>query len=470
VQRWAIIISIILLMAVLWGCSQTTQPKDQAATFKGTVYFLDENNLPVPLADALVQSTDYFAQTRSNTSGNYQLDIIFPEGTDEDQITLEASKAGFKTRQVVVLGKRGEITQVPDLVLEKLVSDSTPVVPDTASGDAAHIEVVEGHPSHIYVLGSGLTETAPIQFKVTDAQGRPVDARHRVRINFRILNGPGGGEYLEPDTMTTRDGMVYTVLNSGIIAGPVQLEAYAEVGGNIIRTQPVRIAIYGGLPDPAHFSIGIEKRNIAGRVHFGIIDKITAFVGDKYSNPVAPGTIVYFSTDYGIVEGAAVTDELGRATVRYMSAEPLPPNPQDSSFAHVTAWTFKDTVSENLISTRGKILLSDVTAPIIVSPASFQYDSLNNPVSFSYVVSDVWGNPLVAGTKIKVEATDGKLFGDVDIKLRESINPGPGTTQFGFTWVAEDTIKAPQVYITIVVDPPAIGNGYQSVQILGVKQ
>ena len=39
------------------------------------------------------------------------------------------------------------------------------------------------------------------------------------------------------------------------------------------------------------------------------------YVGDKYSNPVRPGTSVYFETTHGIIEGSDLTDSLGRATV-----------------------------------------------------------------------------------------------------------------------------------------------------------
>ncbi|MCP4413051.1 MAG: hypothetical protein GY808_10880, partial [Gammaproteobacteria bacterium] len=159
------------------------------------------------------------------------------------------------------------------------------------SGDAAHIEFVTPHESHIYVYASGLKETAVLEVMVTDAQGNLVDQTHAVQVHFNILQGPDGGEYLEPATMTTEDGLAYTVLNSGTVSGPIQIEAYVDLPDKTIMAIPSRIAIYGGLPDDNHFSVALEKVNIAGQVHLGIIDNATAFVGDKYSNPVAPGTI-----------------------------------------------------------------------------------------------------------------------------------------------------------------------------------
>jgi hypothetical protein len=388
---------------------------------------------------------------------------------------VEASKAGYTPSTTNVTIKKGEVTYIPDLTLKEMVNDTSgndTTVIDTGrvSGGAAHIEIFGDHVQHIYVQGVGLTETARIEFLVTDAQGVPVDEDHKVTVHFAILSGPNGGEYVDPDTMTTHYGRVYTVLNSGIIAGPVQLRAWFTENGQTVSTIPVRIAIYGGLPDPAHFSLAAEVVNIAGLRFHGLIDRVTAFVGDKYSNPVAPGTVVYFSSDYGIVDGSAETDEMGRATVDFMTAAPLPPNPQDSAFAHIVGWTYRDTLLENTITTRTRILLTDHTAPIQVTPSSFTYDETNTPINFTYVVQDIWGRPLVHDSKIQVTATDGDLYGDTNIILEDTQVSGPGTTEFSFSWAPGDSLQAPQVYINIKVTTPGQGNGYRSVNILGVKQ
>jgi len=466
-NKYISIFIIIVIGTFLFTCAEDTNVRD-LAILKGKVYFVENSSSPQPLAGATVSVKSHFAQSQTNSNGAYELNIDLSSEEGSVEVELEVTKAGYETKTTSVTAQKGETTLVPDFTLLQIYSDTT-VLGDTISGDAAHISVDGSHSSHIYVQSSGLQETAKINFVVTDDEGRLVDSTHSVLVHFRILNGPNGGEYLEPDSMRTTNGQVYTVLNSGTIAGPVQLNVYAEVNGQTIKALPIRIAIYGGLPDQDHFSLAVDRLNIAGRVHFGIIDNITAFVGDKFSNPVAPGTIVYFSTDYCIVEGAAVTDELGQATVRFESAGPLPPNPIDSTFAHITAWTFEDTVLKSTINAKTRILLSDVTAPVQISPTSFTYTAVNNPVAFNYVVQDIWGNPLVGNTNIKVNSTAGSLYGDVNINLVDTQFPGPGSTDFQFFWAPGDSLKDPQVFISITVDPPPDGNGYRSVGISGTR-
>jgi hypothetical protein len=458
-----------ILMIIVISCSDSTDINKNTAVVQGTVYSIDENNQLIPLTNALISVQDYFAQTISNMMGDYELAIEFDHEGENISLTLVVSKAGYQSSSSEIMVRKGEIAIAPDITLWKLVTDSIPSDTASTSGNAAHIEIFGNHPQHLFVMGTGLTEAIKINFIVRDAQAIPVDESHRVKVFFTILEGANGGEYLEPDTMTTQNGLVYTILNSGIKAGPVKIQASTDINGTQIKTTPIRIAIYGGLPDAAHFSLASEIQNVAGLIYSGIIDRITAFVGDKYSNPVAPGTVVYFSSDFGITEGSAVTDEMGRATIQFMTADPRPPAPWDSSFAHITGWTFNDTQTRQAITSRTRVLLSGPTAPIQVSPTTFNYNNSNTPVSFDYEVSDIYGYPLVANSLIEVQATDGEVFGDTRVTMKDTQFSGPGLTQFRFTWAPGDSLEAPQVMINIKVNTPANGNGYQSTNILGTK-
>lgn len=464
-----ILFGFIFTLLILTSCKDTSETDpDRLLNLKGKVYFLSETQV-FPLEGALITVQDHFTQTVSDNAGNFTLNFE-PEGEeDEFDITLQVSKIGYELNGVYVQAKRGMQTTVPDVLMKTAGNDSLPIDdPDEEiSGEPAHIEIYGKHNSHVYVKTSGLQETAMIQFRVTDAAGVPVDTDHKALVHFEILNGPGGGEYLFPDTMTTVRGLAYTVLNSGTIAGPVQINAWLESDTDIVHSLPVRVAVYGGLPDQDHLSLGFEYVNIAGHVHLGIIDEITAFVGDRYSNPVAPGTIVYFNSDYGIIEGAAVTDEMGRATVEYMSAFPLPPQPQIVSLAKITAHTYGDTLQSDLLSISRNLLLTGQTGPIVISPDHFNFDYTNTPLQFNYTISDIWGYPLVSGSRISVEATDGAVYGDVNITTRDTQFSGAGTTDFSFAWAPGDSLETPQVYISIKVETPVSGNGYRSVSILG---
>ncbi len=461
----AILFSLVILIA---GC--TTETKDNTARLTGHVYYFDEKGVAQPVANALVRAKDMLAQTNTADDGSYTLAI--ESKADTFNVTIEASKVGYVPNTETSIAQVGQTITVPDIVLQKTSGGGELNPADTiqVSGPASHITVAMLTADHIYIKGSGLAETALINFKVTDDNGRLVDDDHQVTVRFSILNGPNGGEYVFPESMDSQNGYVYTILNSGTIAGPVQIQAETQVDGKTIRSIPIRMVIHGGLPDAEHFSLVMEKSNIAARVHYGLLDKLTAYVGDRYSNPVVPGTAIYFSTNYCLVEGSATTDSMGAAQVNFISASPLPPNPQDSSFATITAYTYSDTLGQKRISSKTKILLSDRTAPIEVSQDTFSYGIVNQPINFEYHVHDIWGYPLVGETKISVSATDGELYGDINVELRDTQQSGPGTTDFSFTWAPGDSLEAPQVYITISVNPPADGNGYQSKTILGYKR
>ena len=456
-----------MALVFILSCEKTTD-SDQAV-IEGTVYSL-QNSVITPLEGALVTAKNFYTQAKTDAAGVFSLELDLIE--EEKEITLQISKAGFQLSEVSVMAKKDITIQAPDITLSAIAGEDsivTPIDTMTTSEEAAHIEVDGVHESHIYIKSTGLKESALISFLVTDAKGVPVDQEHKVTVNFSILNGPGGGEYLYPAEMETENGKVYTILNSGISAGAVQIQATAQVNGVVLRALPIRLAIHGGLPDEDHFSVSFEKLNIAGQVHNGIIDKVTAYVGDKYSNPVAPGTAVYFSSDYCIIEGMALTDEMGRATARFMSAGPKPPDPSVNPFVQITAQTFSDTLGQKKISAQRNLLLTGRTAPIQVSPASFTYSDLNQPIQFTYTVSDIWGYPIVGGSSIAVEATEGSLYGDVGIEMLDTQYACPGTTEFSFSWAPGDSLEAPQVYISITVTTPELGNGYRSVQISGSK-
>jgi len=451
---------------MIFAACETGIDPENLIVLSGDVFSYDSDKNIIPVENALVSATNIYMQSITDQNGAYKFE--FEPESDIINVNISVTKPGFIPASINFAAKKGQSAQVPSIELITVLDDTSDGG-GSVSGDAAHIEIVTPHDDHLYVYSSGLKETAWLRFKVTDSEGIPLDNNLADTVHFRITNGPQGGEYLYPLEMVTDDGYVYTTLNSGTISGAVQIECYIEQENMTIRSMPVQIAIYGGLPDDNYFSVAIERVNIAGQVYFGIIDKVTAFVGDKYSNPVAPGTIVYFSTDYGIVEGATQTDEMGRAAVNFMSAAPLPVDPATSSFANINAETYGD-ISNNVKLTKNvSVLLSSVTNAIQVTPSSFEYNNSNTPESFNYTISDIYDNPLVANSVISVEATDGKILGDKSVTLRDSRYPGPGSTDFSFSWSPGDSLKSPQVYISIKVTTPANGNGYQSKNIIGLK-
>jgi hypothetical protein len=467
------ILSTVIIAIIIIACkTEVSDASEQLSVLKGTVYYMNKDEEPTPLYNALVSIKNFYAlPDSSDAEGKYELEVNLEE---EMLLKLEASHVGFYQEEIDVYVKPGEEISVQDITLRSVLEDSVIDIegPPITSGDPAHIEINEYHLPHIYVAGCGMIETAKINFNIMDDQGRLVDQNHAATVHFSLLNGPGGGEYISPDTMVTEKGLVYTVLNSGTIAGPVQIQAWMVINDNIISSTPVRIAIYGGLPDKDHFSLALDRANIAGLKYRGITNTVTAFVGDKYSNPVAPGTIIYFSTDFGIVDGAGTTDNLGRAITTYVNAEPLPPNPVDSAYVHITGWTYGDTLSTNeRLYTKARLLLTGSTI-ITVDPVTFTFsrsDSVTGWVEFNYRVADIYNRPLVGGSTIKVETKQGEVSGDIDFSLEDGQAPGPvnGYTDFSFRWSPGKSIDYNYVAVSISVTTPAFGNGNGSIIIYG---
>ena len=311
--------------------------------------------------------------------------------------------------------------------------------------------------SNIFVKGSGANETSDATFEVRDANGIPVDLAHQVKVCFQIKGGPNGGEFVAPDTaLTDNNGKVITTVNSGTIAGALQI--VAEVVGTSIVSAPVPISIHGGLPDINHLSVVSEKLNFAGYNLFGLENSISVFVGDKYSNPVPPGTSVQFQSTGGIIEGAALTNDLGIASVSLISAAPQPQGVSGAAFpfnqrgfALVTAQTVDE--NQQAISKSTIVLFSGSTQITDLEPDNTFSLAANGSKQFNFTVSDGNSNPLVAGSNISVQTNNGSVAGDVNVTLVDT--QSRAATQFLFVLTNSDPDKiegaSADVTVTITV-------------------
>jgi len=284
---------------------------------------------------------------------------------------------------------------------------------------------------------------------------RPTD------VTFSLF-GPGGGEFISPLVATTdANGIVKTALNSGTIAGVVQIIASFDPGTGVINSAPTPIAIHGGQPDSAHFTI-TSTLNIAGLVSIREAT-VTAILGDKFSNFVRPGTAVQFQTKYGIIEGSDVTDENGRATVTLISSNPLPLT-SDSGFVPITAET-KDENGNSIFAIDTMLWSGHTQVQMVGFSGSFSIVD-GGSESFTVRVSDIEHNrPLEGGSTIDISATVGSVSGSTIVP--DTRDRGPGTTLFTFT-VQDDDIgdidsSLPST-VTILVTSP---NGNVQIQISG---
>ncbi len=317
----------------------------------------------------------------------------------------------------------------------------------------------------IGVKESGSEETSQIVFVVQDSVGIPIDLIHMVTVNFRLGSGPCGGEFLSPMSVnTTGNGIALVNLTSGTRAGAVQLVAEVDLGGSLISSLPVPITIHGGLPDLAHFSIAPLSINFPGYNIYGLHNSITAFVGDKYANPVRPETAVYFTTTGGIIEGSTLTDLEGIGSANLISAAPKPSHPTlGPGFATITA----STIDENsAVISRETIVLFSGISQISVSPTSINIPN-GGSQSFSYYVGDQNGNPLAAGQQISVSVEGENVDSQGDVSMTLPDTQSAGWTQFGFLLydTAADTVNVKLVTVRVETTGP---NGGAFMTIGGV--
>lgn len=402
---------------------------------------ITERSTATPVEKVLVKVLPFNLSTESDASGKYALSIELADST-ASMATVIFSRIGFNNDTLrAVKVQNGHTTTIPEVRMAKLGSNGP-------SGDATNIVLIKVSTANIFVAGSGGQATADLIFEVRDASGRPVDLQHKVVLAFRITGNPGGASIFPASVESDENGRAVTTITSGTVAGALQV--VAEIQSKAIASAPVPIAIHGGLPHLAHFSLGIEKLNIAGLIYLGLQDRVTAFVGDKYSNPVPPGTVVQFQSTGGIIAGSAVTNELGQATVILTSANPVPPLTGSDGLVAVIAETVDET--RNKIKIITKVLFSGPTQ-VSVSPTTFTLQPFASQ-TFNYLVGDLNFNPLVSGSRYSVSTDNGKVAGAVNVTMKDT--QSKEATKFAFTLTNSqpDSLVAKDAIVEIKVESP----------------
>ncbi|MCW8850747.1 MAG: hypothetical protein OQJ81_12265, partial [Melioribacteraceae bacterium] len=346
-----IFLAIILVFALfITSCdlsndSSTTDQTDSlgTVTLMGTVVEAATGNA-ISAATIRISDGTTVKGATSNTEGVFSTTL---EVADDLDLLIIATKDGYLPDTTNVFAIVGGTTQVPILQLNK---DSNSSGGTGSSGSAASINLYSQSANSIGVKESGSLESAEIVFEVRDSAGVLIDASNEIDISFSFGATPNGGEYLYPASAKTNAlGKASVTLNTGTIAGVVQVIAEATVDNKLIRSKPILIAIYGGFPEQDLFYVACEKLNYPALGVIGFDIEFTAYAGDKYNNPVRPGTAVYFTTNFGIIGGSNLTGDAGTTTVTLLT-EPWPNDPEyGNGFFRVTASSADESL--NKIST-----------------------------------------------------------------------------------------------------------------------
>jgi Bacterial Ig-like domain (group 1) len=193
-------------------------------------------------------------------------------------------------------------------------------------------------PASISIQGTGGNSTSTVTFQVKDVNGALVSDGYRV--NFKIVGGPGGGEMLTTDYVTTVGGQVTTVVKSGNKAGTLGIKAIYADNSNVSTTLPSIIAIVGGLPVGSSFGISAQYLNISGLNNALLEDVISINAADLNGNKVPDNTSISFKTyetGGSFFPGSETTTTNGTATNTLLSSgsSAIPAN----GFVSVTAET-----------------------------------------------------------------------------------------------------------------------------------
>jgi hypothetical protein len=392
--------------------------------------------------------------------------------------TVTLRKTGYRDTTIVVSLKAGAVLVLPIAMTPKSIVTGSG---GSSSGLAQTIAFLGASPQEVSVYGVGGKETSVLSFEARDSLGLAIDASHAIKLTFTSTNGPGGGEYISPDVVTTNAaGQAYTTFNAGTRSGVVQVTATATVGTRTITSSPVRFVINGGFPVQSHFSIAPNAHNFTALHKLGEIQPITVLAGDMYSNPVAPGTAVYFRSSAGVVQPSVFTDKNGFGTVNLYSGNPLPLTTHAAPvYGDGYHWVVARTLGQGgtVVQDSTLILWSGNGVISNISPLTFDIPNAGSQ-AFSFRVSDELGHPLSEGTIISVSAlippppSEGiqqnqvtTVFGSNGaIKLQDVIFSGPGATDFTFilkdgTWSITD--PTPVNIVINVTGPNVTGSiGY----------
>jgi hypothetical protein len=215
-----------------------------------------------------------------------------------------ATNAGRITRDTVTTDASG---QASTWLKSASFAGSATVIAKSPNGSAsiaitftaakAHSILLTISPDNIGVRGG----TATLEATVTDSNGNMVSD---AMVNFRILKGPGGGEYIDKPLMPTVNGVARSQILAGTIPSQYRgCEIEASVEG---LTSVSKLTISG---EPYVITVSRPEEDTVTVPKGGLLDETTfdfnigAVVQDINGNPVADGTPVHFSA---VVSGMSV--------------------------------------------------------------------------------------------------------------------------------------------------------------------
>ncbi|MFO8028870.1 MAG: Ig-like domain-containing protein [Cyclonatronaceae bacterium] len=455
-----LLLVIAVSLSFFLSYCESTGPSFDPIEITGQV--LDEDT-EEPVGNAIVRMVQPTPEKSTVTDSDgrffFEADV---DSTMDVQILI--TKEGYQTLTLETVAIPERNIEFPVARLSVIRDETDPPIdddddPDVEAGEPASVVLSSVSAETITVKETGGIEQSDFVFQVADSAGRPVSG---AEVEFRLGSSPDGGETINPATATTdEDGQALTTLTSGTVSGVVQVIARVQTDEVTAESRPVSVSIQSGLPSNNHFTL---YRPNPLNVPIDGTSQISVMLGDRYGNPVAAGTRVYFTTDHGVIGASSATNDEGLAEVTLRRGQPSPPD----GFVTVTART----VDENSQSVERQATVLFNVPPILieVNPTDFDIALLSDQ-TFNYTVTDANNNPLPEGStiEVEVEGEDVEVIGDVSVTLDDHLAGGQGITEFSFNvaGVNEELHENPRpVFITITAQT---STDTQTVQIQGRK-
>lgn len=268
-----------------------------------------------------------------------------------------------------------------------IASTSIPVYIKT--GGISSIALISVERTEISVRGVGGTENTNVTYEARDVLGNPIDFANQTMMYFRIKGLPNNNIRVRPDSALTDpfSGRVTVNVTSDSVATVLQVVAQNQ--DSTVKSSPVPIIVHGGFAVDSLFLFNNVKQNIS--IYDGP-QLLELQLGDRYGNPVKPGSAVYFGTNAGIVTASSFTDNIGKVSASFTPVA----NTNYQGLRTITA----STVGQNAALIQKSISVLMTGKPTI-NVTNLATDTVNlfdgSSQLINFEVADNLGNPISGG-------------------------------------------------------------------------
>ncbi len=165
--------------------------------------------------------------------------------------------------------------------------------------------MLSAQPSMIFTSGvGGSQKISQITARVVDSSGDPVKGGYTVR--FTLLRAPNG-TYITPSEVPVENGVALANVVAGAEPGTVLVQAQVVEKPSVVSSSAV---VYVTTGEPSRITLTESGRVIPEDDNGTRSEGIYALVKDSNGNPVADGTVVYFTLSDscgGVIQNESVT-------------------------------------------------------------------------------------------------------------------------------------------------------------------